>query len=245
MALGKRIERAIVVGASSGMGEALVHQLAEAGAKVVAVARRRDRLDALAQRHEGRVLPLVHDVTHFDQAPEAFRRACDWLGGLDLIIYAAGVMPEVASSEFNFGKDREIIEVNLLGAIAWLNQAAIRFQGVKSGAILAIGSVAGDRGRQGQPVYNTSKAALATYTEALRNRLSKHGVTVSLVKPGPVATEMTARAGLKPKMSAEQAAKIILRKGLRTGEHYLSFAHRILFAIIRAVPSPLFRKLKL
>ncbi|MFQ3586805.1 MAG: SDR family NAD(P)-dependent oxidoreductase [Fimbriimonadaceae bacterium] len=236
---------AIVVGASSGIGAEVTRQLAEKGWRVAAVARRADRLERLAAEHPGRVIPVVHDVRDTGAVPELFLKTTGELGGLDLIVYAAGVMPEVGWHEYNFEKDRLMVEVNLLGAIAWLNQAAIRFEGTRSGSIVAIGSVAGDRGRAGQPVYNTTKAALATYMEALRNRLSRYGVRVVTIKPGPTATEMTAHLHLSGMMPAEKAAAKIVGLRNKTGEHYLKTTHRIAFAIIRRIPSFLFRKLKI
>jgi decaprenylphospho-beta-D-erythro-pentofuranosid-2-ulose 2-reductase len=236
---------AIVIGASSGIGAELVRHLASEGCTVAAVARRLPRLESLASEHPGKVLAYAHDVTDYDAVPELFQRITSELGGLDLVVYAAGVMPEVGPEEYDFEKDRLILEVNVLGCIAWLNQAAIRFGNTRSGVILAIGSVAGDRGRAGQPAYNASKAALATYLEALRNRLSRKGVRVVTVKPGPTQTEMT--QGLRPKgaMEAATAARLILRKSLRTGEHYLRLSHRIAFFVVKRIPSPIFRRLKL
>jgi NAD(P)-dependent dehydrogenase (short-subunit alcohol dehydrogenase family) len=236
---------AIVIGASSGIGAEVAALLAQKACRVAVVARRKDRLDALAQQYPGALLPFEHDVTRFDDVPELFQRITGELGGLDLVVYASGVMPEVGEHEFSFEKDRQMVEVNLLGAIAWLDQAAIRFQNTGSGTIVGIGSVAGDRGRMGQPVYNASKAALATYLEALRNRLHRRGVTVVTIKPGPVQTEMTAHLHLKGALQARQAAEILLRKSTSAGEHYLLPQHRAAFAIIRNIPSWLFRKLRI
>jgi short-subunit dehydrogenase len=154
-------------------------------------------------------------------------------------------MPEVGPQEFKFEKDKWMVDVNLTGAIAWLNQSAIRFQETRSGTIVGIGSVAGDRGRCGQPVYNTTKAALATYLEALRNRLAKRGVRVVTIKPGPMQTEMTEHLHLRGAMPPHVAAKKVLSKSRKTGEHYLKPAHKIAFAVIRLIPSPIFRRLKI
>jgi NAD(P)-dependent dehydrogenase (short-subunit alcohol dehydrogenase family) len=239
-----RWPRALVVGASSGIGEELVRQLAAEGSTVAAVARRKDRLDALVAQSPN-VLAYSHDVTRYDEIPALFQEITARLGGLDLIVYSSGVMPEVGPEEFSFDKDRQMIEVNVLGAIAWLNQAALRFGQTGHGTIVGIGSVAGDRGRAGQPVYNTSKAALATYLEALRNRLAKKGVTVVTIKPGPTATPMTEHLNLRGAMPVEQAARVILAKSGKTGEHYLKLTHRIVFLIIRNIPSFVFRRLKI
>lgn len=231
-------KHAIVVGASSGIGLELVKQLTASGCKVAGVARRAERLEGMPG-----VLAFKHDVTQYDEVPALFQEITKQLGGLDLIIYASGVMPAVGGQEYNFEKDRQMIEVNVLGCIAWLNQAAIRMENTKSGSIVAIGSVAGDRGRSGQPVYNTSKAAVATYMEALRNRISRYGVKVVTVKPGPTKTEMTESLHMRGAMDAADVASIILRKSRKTGEHYVKFTHRVFFWIIRSFPSPIFRKL--
>lgn len=224
-----RWKRAIVVGGTSGIGEAIVRQLEAAGCAVAVVGRRSDKYQ--------------HDVTDVGAVPELFQRIASDLGGLDLFIYSAGLMHQIGPEEFNTERDLEMIDVNFGSAVAWINQAAIRFQGTKSGTILAIGSVAGDRGRKGQPAYNASKAGLATYVEAIRNRLSPVGVTVVTVKPGPVISPMTTGLELRNPMTADRAASKILGKATASGEHYLSPVHQIIFAIIRLVPGWLFRRI--
>lgn len=237
-----KFKHAIVVGASSGIGREIASQLAAQGCKVAAVARRAARLEELAG-DSGQILPFVHDVTHYSEVPALFQEITGKLGGLDLIVYASGVMPIVEVDEFDFAKDRAMIETNDLGAVAWLNEAAVRFKNTGHGSIVGIGSVAGDRGRMKQPVYNASKAFLHTYLEGLRNRLSRHGVKVVTIKPGPVQTDMIAGLGFKDAMTAERAATLILKKADKIGEHYLSIKHAIIFAIIRNIPSWILRRL--
>ena len=236
---------AIVIGASSGIGIEMVRQLAQSGCRVAAVARREDRLIALSAEFPNQVLPFAHDVTHYAEVPELFQRIAHELGGLDLVIYNSGIMPEVAPGEYNFEKDFAMVEVNLLGAIAWLNQAADRFQHTRRGTIVGIGSVAGDRGRASLVVYGTTKSALCTYLEALRNRLCKLGVTVVTIKPGPIKTDMTKHLQMNSMMEPTDAAQKILRLASRTGEHYLKPTHWLIFAIIKRVPSAIFRRLNL
>ncbi len=237
--------KAIVVGASSGIGAEIARVLAERGCKVAVVARRMDRLERLRGENPERVFAFRHDVLCYEEVPALFQEITKQLGGLDLVVYAAGVMPEIGPNEYDFAKDKAILEVNLLGCVAWMNQAAIRFENTRSGTIVAIGSVAGDRGRAGQPVYNASKAAVATYMEALRNRLARHGVRVVTVKPGPTKTEMTEALHQRGMMDARTAAEIILRKSRKTGEHYLKLSHALAFWVVKRIPSPIFRRMKL
>ncbi len=237
--------KAIVIGASSGIGAELAKQLAEGGALVATIARRTDRLQLLSDRYPERVFPFAHDVNNIAEVPDLFQKCTDTLTGLDLIIYCSGVMPQVGPHEYSTDKDIDMVNVNMSGAVAWLNCAATRMEGTGHGSIIGIGSVAGDRGRSGNPVYAASKAFMHTYMEALRNRLARKGVKVVTIKPGPVQTEMTAALGISNAMPVEKAAQLILHYKDRTGEHYLSPVHRIIFYIIKRIPSPIFRRLNL
>jgi len=215
------------------------------------VARREDALAALvaeigsAAGDPGRARAYVHDVTRAPETPALFQRICRDLGGLDLIIYSAGVMPPVGEDEYAFEKDRQIIEVNLLGAMAWLNEAALRFARAGEGTIVGISSVSGDRGRRGQPAYCASKAALDTYLEALRNRLRRRGVTVVTVKPGPVDTPMSQGVERRPLLiSADRAAAQILGAARRRAvTAYVPPTWRPIMFALRQIPSLVFSRL--
>lgn len=240
-----KFKHAIVVGASSGIGREIARQLAASGCRVGAVARRGERLAELEKEFPQLIVPCVHDATDYDSVPKVFQDLTGQVGGLDLIVYASGVMPMVEVDEYSFEKDKAMIDTNVLGAIAWLNQAAERFSHTGHGSLVGIGSVAGDRGRMKQPVYNASKAALHTYLEALRNRLDRKGVTVVTIKPGPVKTEMTAGLDMPGMMEPEQVAAFVIKKASKTGEHYVSPKHAVIFAIIRNIPSWIFRRLNM
>ncbi len=239
-------QRAIVVGASSGLGAALVRRLAGQGYRVAAVARREAELAALRDSAgRGLVCPYVHDVTEFEQVPLLFDQIVRDLGGLDLIIYVAAVQPPVAPAEYDFGKDRAMLETNLLGAVAWLNQAAMRFERGRHGHIVGISSIAGERGRVGSPVYNTSKAGLNTYLEALRNRLSRRGVTVTTIKPGFIDTELLKNAPktfwvISPDEAAAHTLDAIRR---RRQVAFIPPRWRFVGLVVRSIPSAIFRRL--
>jgi short-subunit dehydrogenase len=244
--------RGIIIGASDGIGAALARRLAREGYTLALVARRQEKLETVCNDinktfQEQRALVYVHDVAEDEKAPALLRRIVADLGGLDLVVFVAGVnYPPGGIDTYNFENDRKMVQVNLIGAMAWLTPAAEMFQSAKGGQIVGIGSVAGDRGRVGNPGYNTSKAGLATYLEALRNRLTRHGVNVLTVKPGFVQTEMVRAAqGPTPFMiSAEKAAEDIwnaMRK--RKQNIYTPWIWRWIMLAIRHTPSFIFRRL--
>ena len=236
--------RAIVVGASSGIGAALVRQLAAEGWALGALARRRDRLEQLSA-DVGGILCRAHDVRDAPAVPALFEELVSELGGLDLLIFAAAAMPAVERDEYNTEKDLAMLTVNVGGAIAWCNEAAGFFKSQRAGHIVGISSIAADRGRKGAPVYGTTKAALDHYLEALRNRLSEANVSVTTIKPGFMATDMTAGLGKLPFIiSAESAAERILRAVRRGAEtRYVPMRWWLVGRLLRLVPSFIFKRL--
>ncbi|WP_309713925.1 SDR family NAD(P)-dependent oxidoreductase [Armatimonas sp.] len=235
--MSQQFYRAIVVGGSSGIGRELVLQLAASGCQVASVARR-------TEPSGENIRTYAHDVTDFAAVPALFQQICLDLGGLDLIIYASGVMPSVGPDEFCFEKDKQMVDVNILGAVAWCNEAAQRFGQSGGGTIVGIGSVAGDRGRAPKPVYGASKAFFESYLESLRNRVGTKGVRVVTIKPGPTDTPMAAEHVGK-KLPAAEAARQILAAA-RAGRRvvYVPGILKYVFAIIRALPSPIMQRLK-
>lgn len=243
--------KAIVVGASSGVGEQIARQLAGQGCKVAIVGRRLSRLQTIANDINGTtldlVLPIEHDVLDHENAETEFQAIVHKLEGLDIIFYCAGVMPHVEMSEYSIEKDKLIVETNLIGAMAWLNAAAKRFERTSSGTIVGIGSVSGDRGRKGNPAYGASKAGFECYLESLRNRLAEKGVNVVTVKPGPIATEMTSGRGKLPGMiTPEKAAELIISASRKRNKTiYIPMKWWLVSKIMRLIPSVIFRRLKI
>lgn len=240
-----------MVGSSSGIGLAVARRLALSGRKVAMLARREGELKAQVATtndvlgREG-AFAYVHDAADLDSVEPLFARIEQELGQVDEVHYVAGVMPDVGRDEFDLEKDRQQVQVNMLGCIAWGNAAARRFQARKAGCFVGVGSVAGDRGRVGRPVYNASKAGMDCYLEALRNRLWRHGVQVTTIRPGFVETPMT--AALKPKgaIPADTAAGLILRaRDRRKAIAYVPGKWRLIMLVIRHIPSFVFRRLSI
>ena len=242
--------RALIVGASSGMGAALAKKLAREGYDLALVARREGLLSSLCDEinqhiDDGRAQYYVHDVSDFGIVPDLLRRIVSDLGGLDMAIYAAGVNFAPQVDEYNTKNDRQMLEINLVGAFAWLNPIAVLFQSAKAGQIVGISSVAGERGRVGNPGYNASKAGLTSYLESLRNRLTRRGVNVLTVKAGFVQTNMlkAAQKVMFP-ITAEKAADDIWKAiRARKQEIYTPWFWRWIMFVVRNIPSILFRRM--
>src|SRR6185436_4436958 len=113
----KNTKTALVVGASSGIGAALVKQLVAEGYAVCAIARRKDALDALAREvsgsNGGRLVVHAHDVARAEEVPQLFEQIVRELGGLELVIYAAGIMPKIGLKEYDTEKDLDQLIVNV------------------------------------------------------------------------------------------------------------------------------------
>ncbi|MCB1156377.1 MAG: SDR family NAD(P)-dependent oxidoreductase [Leptospiraceae bacterium] len=245
--MGKKI---IVVGASSGMGAEIAREKLKNGDSVCIVARRQDKLKALAEEFnkngEIKAISIINDVTNFSSVETAFNKAVDTMGGLDEIYYCSGLMESIRIEEYSTEKDIRTLNVNLGGAFAWLNPAADYFQRKGEGKIIGVSSVAGDRGRVKNPSYHAAKAGFTTYLESLRNRLNKKGkITVLTVRPGFVDTEMTkGMEGLFWLISANEAAKTIIKAAEKNCEDiYVPARWRLVMFIIRNIPSFIFKKL--
>jgi NADP-dependent 3-hydroxy acid dehydrogenase YdfG len=185
---------ALVTGASSGIGEATARALAAEGAAVAAVARRKDRLDALAADIGG--LAIEADITDQRQAIAAVRRTVDEHGRLDVVINNAGVMllgPIVDAPTEEWDR---MIDLNLKGLMYVAHAALPHLIEAAAGEprnvadLVNISSVAGRRVGVGGGVYQATKWGVGTFSEALRQEVTERRVRVSLVEPGATATEL-------------------------------------------------------
>ncbi|HEX7527796.1 MAG TPA: SDR family NAD(P)-dependent oxidoreductase [Thermoanaerobaculia bacterium] len=244
------MKRVILVGATDGLGKALAEVYASRGFWVTILGRSRPKLDALLADLRSRfpvatVNGVVCDLSEAERLEPAFREALAVSGHCDLFLYNAGVMLHGDGVTSVPERDAEMMEVNAVAAVRLLGLAANWFRVAGRGQIAGISSIAGDRGRKGNPAYNASKAALTTFLEGLRNRLAPFGVTVSTVKPGYVGTRMTAgKAGLFWVVSAADAARIIADRLEKRHEVFYVTRRWALFGLaMRHVPRFLFKRL--
>jgi NADP-dependent 3-hydroxy acid dehydrogenase YdfG len=180
---------AVITGASSGIGEATARALAADGHRVALLARRVDRVQALAAELGENAIAIVADVTDRGSLLAAAERVQSELGGADVLINNAGVMLLGPFSSDQHGDYLPMIQTNLLGAITttevFLDQ--LRDGG---GDLINISSVAGRTARPGNAVYAATKWGINGFSEALRQELQPE-IRVTVIEPGAVATELT------------------------------------------------------
>jgi NADP-dependent 3-hydroxy acid dehydrogenase YdfG len=191
---------ALVTGASSGIGEATAVALAERGAAVAIVARRRDRLEGLAGRIQddgGTALVIEADVGSRADAESAVAQTVSELGRLDTLVNNAGVMLLGPAVDAPLEEWERMLSVNVAGLLYTAHAALPHLlRAAESGPrqvadMVNISSVAGRVARNGSGVYNLTKHGVGAFGESLRQEVTKRHVRVSLVEPGAVATELT------------------------------------------------------
>jgi NADP-dependent 3-hydroxy acid dehydrogenase YdfG len=187
---------ALVTGASSGIGEATALRLAELGASVALVARRRERVEDLAARIGDRALAIEADVGSQEQAQAAVERAVSELGRLDTLVNNAGVMLLGPVQDAPLEEWERMLQVNVSGLLYCAHAALPHLldaaqDGPRQVAdMVNISSVAGRVARLGSGVYNLTKHGVGAFSESLRQEVASRHVRVSLVEPGAVATEL-------------------------------------------------------
>jgi NADP-dependent 3-hydroxy acid dehydrogenase YdfG len=205
---------ALVTGASSGIGDATARSLAAHGAAVAVVARRRERLDALATEIEsggGRALAIEADVTDQAQAIDAVERIAADLGRLDTVVNNAGVMLLGPIEGAPMEEWERMVALNVNGLLYVSHAALPHLARAADGDprrvadLINVSSVAGRRATAGSGVYNATKFAVNAFTEAMRQEFTERHIRISVVEPGAVETELTDH--LRP----------VIREQLRSG----------------------------
>jgi short-subunit dehydrogenase len=231
---------ALVTGASSGIGRATAERLAREGWRVLLVARRADRLEALASELEG-ARALAADLTDED-APERLRQAAEQEGALHLLVNNAGSAWRSSFAEGGADNVRRTMELNSDSVVRLTEALLPLLRRSAPSAIVNVSSTAGRLAFAKQGAYAASKFALAGWTEALRLEERSHGVHVGLVLPGFIDTEGFPQRGLTKRRltrwavsTPEKAADAILAAGPRgKAERYVPRPYR-LAAIARAL----------
>lgn len=216
-------KRIWIVGASTGIGEALARQLDERGAKCMVSARSADKLEVLTKDLKHAIAQRL-DVTDLSTVQHAFNVLTEAWGGVDLVVLMAGTYSEMSVESFDLAGVRQQIDVNLNGTMNVLDTVMPAMLEQHFGHISIVSSVAGYRGLPNSLAYGPTKAALINLSEALHLELKDKGIGVSVVNPGFVDTPLT-RKNTFPMpflITAENAAQEII-VGLEKGEFEIHF----------------------
>ncbi len=236
-----------LIGASTGIGEALAYALDAAGAHVAVSARSRDKIEALAmQLKSSQKLAVPVDVTRAETVASAWAEINAAWGGIDILIYNAGAYDPINGADFDLAKIEQIVDVNFNGALRALSPVIPAFISRRGGQIVLVASAAAYRGLPNAIGYGASKAALLHLAENLRLDLSRYAIKVQVVMPGFVKTRLTDKNAFKmPFMiSADVAAQRIVA-GMRGDGFEIDFPKRftLILKCLRCLPYALYFRL--
>lgn len=244
----------LILGGTSGIGVALARRFAARGARLVLAGRRehalQDQAVDLRVRGAAGVTVQGYDAAEVASLPGLFERAlADLDGELDGVVLAHGVLIDGPSEPLDLDEIRRVVDVNFTSAVALLELAAAYFEPRGRGWIVGVSSVAGDRGRQSNYWYGSTKAGLTALLSGLRNRLAPAGVHVLTVEPGFVDTPMLqGRPGATSPLvaSPDRVAGDILRAlDRRRDVLYTPWFWRWIMAGVGAIPEPWFKRMRL
>ncbi|MBL8551687.1 MAG: SDR family NAD(P)-dependent oxidoreductase [Hyphomonadaceae bacterium] len=243
--------RVIILGAQSAIAEAAARLFAAEGAQLVLAGRDLGRLneigDDLRVRGAAAVNAMELDLVAERSPIARLAEADEALGGASVILIAFGVLGDEERAETDAGEARRIIDGNFTSAAVWALAAANLLERRRAGVLMAIGSVAGDRGRASNAVYGAAKAGLAALMQGIAHRLAGTGARALVIKPGTVDTPMTAAFDKGPLWSKPEAiARVIWRAADRGGPVlYAPRWWRYLMWIVRAMPAPIMHRTRL
>lgn len=243
------MKQVLILGATSDIALALAYKFAGQGFGITLAARNAQRLadtvsdlqiryDTQAQAVEFDALDFAGHADFFDSLePKP-----------DVAICVFGYLGDQQTAQVDFAEARQIIDTNYAGAVSILNIVANYFERRRSGTIIGISSVAGDRGRQSNYLYGSAKAGLSAYLSGLRNRLAKSNAHVITVKPGFVRTKMTAGLPLPGPVTAtprQVASDVFAAYQKQSNQVYTRWMWKYIMLIIRNIPETIFKRLSL
>lgn len=243
----------LIIGATSDIANSIADKYCSQGANLILVARNQDKLSIIRQHlllkynlDDNQIHTFTHDATDINSVDTLFKYTINVFKQIDILLITYGILPN-SNNVFNSDDIHNTFLVNFTSQINYINHFIPLFQSQKNGTIAVIGSVAGDRGRQSNFIYGTSKGAIEIYLQGLRNKLFEYNINVLTIKPGFVDTKMTSNI---PKnflfVSPEKVAQDIIKAiEKRRNVIYTPFFWKYIMFIIKSIPENIFKKLKL
>ncbi|WP_322006066.1 SDR family oxidoreductase [Paraburkholderia tropica] len=242
----------LIIGATSAIANACARRWAAQGARLFLVTRNGERLQQVADDLVTRGAKLAAcyelDVNDLDRHAAMLAQCQTELGSLDIVLVAPGTLPDQAQCQADAAVAIHEFNTNVTSIIGLLTPIANLIEAQKRGTIAVISSVAGDRGRPSNYLYGSAKAALSAFCEGLNARLFKAGAHVVTIKPGFVATPMTAGLPLPGPLVAtpdKVAADITRAIDKNKDVLYTPWFWSLIMLIIRSVPKFLFKRASL
>ena len=239
----------LIIGAKSDIAQAVARKYAANGYDLCLAARNVDELKEFANdlviRTQSKVTCAELDILNFASHKKFYDSLQEKPAG---VITAVGYLGDQKEAQRSFSESQKIIDTNYTGLVSLLNIIADDFEQRRAGFIVGISSVAGDRGRKSNYVYGSAKAAFTAYLSGLRNRLYGAGVHVLTVKPGFVATKMTAGMNLPVRLTAqpEEVAEDIYNAQQKGKDVlYTKWMWRLVMMVITSIPEWKFKRMSI
>ena len=238
------MNKAIIIGASSGIGKELTKIFASHGCEVGIAARRTDLLNELVAEIPTKIYTATIDIKNTDIAIQSLAKLIKDVGDVDIIVISSGVGH--MNSLLDWSKEKETIETNVSGFTAMAGVAMHYFIQKRSGHLVGISSIASIRGDNAGPAYSASKAFMSNYLEGLRKKVAKEkiDITITDIQPGFVDTAMSKGDGLfwvaSPQKAAKQIYQVIQQKKKKA---YITKRWAIIAWLLKIMPDFIYDKI--
>jgi len=238
------MKKAIIIGATSGIGKELAKKLADENYVVGITGRRTELLDELKNEKPNSFYTKTFDITDTNKIVENLEYLTTQLGGLDLLIISSGIGEINESLDFEI--EKRTIDTNVLGFTCVTDWTFNYFENQKSGHLVAISSIGGLRGSRQAPAYNATKAYQINYLEGLRQKATKlkEPIFVTDIRPGLVDTKMAKGEGLFWVMPVEKTVRQIFKAIISKKKvAYVTKRWRLIAIILKRIPNTIYDKM--
>ena len=235
-----------IIGGSHGIGKALARALSRLDANIAVSGRNEETIDDLVsslpniEANKGSHLSVPLDIRYIEELKSAKEEILAEWAKIDVVVIAAAIYKPMRADDMDIDQAKEIIDVNLVGALNAIHTATSHFLKKQTGKLIIMSSIAGYRGMPNALTYGASKAAIINLAENLYLDLEPHGISVHLVNPGFVKTRLTSKEDLKKHtiISPSDAAEKII-EGLAKGQFNIYFPklHFIFYKALKILPN--------
>lgn len=242
--------RVLVLGATSGIAKSVAAIYGRRGARLFLVGRNGVQMagitQALADGGASDVRSALADLSKPELQGDVIDEAWTAFGGFDRVLIAYGVLPDESASPKDWRLATEAMQTNLVSVVTLLDRVVERADSERPIHIGVIGSVAGDRGRARVAIYAAAKSGVERYVEALQQRCNQSKIRITLIKPGWVRTPMIAHMPPSALIASADHVAVTIVRALDGGavRVYVPAWWRVVMAFVRAIPGPLFRRLR-